>query len=59
MSLDKAEATVFFCFCFFVNSPFKVEYTVRRGYTGEEDDDLVEHVDQEDQEGDLQVNHLG
>lgn len=32
----------------------EVEYTVRRGYTGEEDDDLVEHVDQEDQEGDLQ-----
>ena len=58
MSPDKAESTVKFLF-FFVNSPFKVEYTVRRGYTGEEDDDLVEHVDQEDQEGDLQVNHLG
>ena len=40
-------------------TPSQVEYTVRKGYTGEEDDEnMVEYEDQENQEQDLQV-HMG
>lgn len=41
--------------CFRHYYVFKVEYNVKPGYTGEEDDDLIEHNDLENQEAEFKV----